>query len=482
LAAIAIRVYVYVIGPPSIISERQFRSALISRAYYFESSNTIPEWRKRIASTSKQRAGILEPPIFEFLVSSIYRIIDGEHLWIARVLSSVFWLIGGVFLFKIAERVTSADAALIAVTYYLFVPLGIITSLSFQPDPIMIMMFLISLHVILKHNDQTSLSKLFFAGCISGLTIFIRPLILFTILSAFTSLAICREKTWKIIFRLQFIIFVILSLMPAILFYGYGIIFAGFLRWKVETSFIPQLLFSSSYWKDWLQTAIGAVGFTPLITALLGVPMLRKGLNRDLMIGLGIGYVIYCIIFSYHIRFASYYHLQLVPIIALSIAPLIILIANHLRNKCNKWYLYIPVTCAVLLVILFNIHNVRNKIIYQARYENEKLAEEIGSIVNHSIRTIHLASYYGMPLEYFGELSGAYWSRSISDRDRALGINRVQSVEERLNDLDFSPEYFIITDFRQFERHHSDLEKFLTEKCSIIAKTDKYLIYGQCSK
>jgi hypothetical protein len=473
---------VYAVGPPRIISERQFRSALISRAYYFESSNTIPEWRKLVASTSKQRAGILEPPIFEFLVSSIYRIIDGEHLWIARVLSSAFWLIGGVFLFKIAKRVTSADAALVAVTYYLFVPLGIITSLSFQPDPLMIMMFLISLHVILKHNDQASLSKLLFAACISGLTIFIRPLVLFTILGAFISLAIYREKTWKLIFDSQFFIFVILSLLPTILFYGNGIIFAGFLRWKVESSFIPSLLFYPGYWKGLLQTATGALGLTPLVAALLGIPILPKGLTRALVVGLGIGYIIYCMVFTYHIRFAGYYHLQLVPIVALSFGPFIVLIANHLRSICSKWYLYLPVSCAVLLVIFANINDIRNEIISQRKFESEKLAEEIGSIVYHSIRTIYLAPYYGLPLEYFGELSGSYWFRRISDRDRALRINRVRSVEERLNHLDFSPEYFIITDFRQFERHHSDLKKFLTENCSIIAKTDNYLIYGQCSK
>ena len=66
---------------------------------------------------------------------------------------------------------------------------------------------------------------------------------------------------------------------------------------------------------------------------------------------------------------------------------------------------------------------------------------------------------------------------------------RARSVEERLRSLGsglaraeagFVPDYFVITDFDEFERHHSDLREYLTSNCQTVAEADRYLIYGSC--
>jgi hypothetical protein len=131
-----------------------------------------------------------------------------------------------------------------------------------------------------------------------------------------------------------------------------------------------------------------------------------------------------------------------------------------------------------VLVMLFNFREVRSQLGTHRVLDSKELAQAVGEMVGHSRNTVYLAHHYGTPLEYYGELSGSYWPRSVSDRDRALGINRAQSVEERLNALGFAPEYFIVTNFNEFNKHHGDLKEYLESNFQLIAESKEYIIYG----
>jgi hypothetical protein len=301
--------------------------------------------------------------------------------------------------------------------------------------------------------------------------------VLFPLIGAYSALAIIRKRRLKRAVNAQYLVYIVVVLLPLALFYGYGIFITGDIKREVGLKILPQLLLTPGYWKQWLLTAAGAVGYPALIAGLVGLPMLRKGMPRALLIGLWAGYAVFCLVFSNHIRFASYYHLQLVIIVALSFAPIITLVANHLRQVSKPWYWWLPVIGAVLLVILFNVRDIRRSLATPRKLESEEIAQEIGQIVDHSSRVVYVAPGYGTPLEYYAELSGEYWPRRISDTDGALGIARERTIEERLGALDFAPEYFVITDLEEFKKHHTDLKEFLVENYPLLAKSDNYLIY-----
>ena len=145
---------------------------------------------------------------------------------------------------------------------------------------------------------------------------------------------------------------------------------------QAEASFLPQLLFSKDYWKDWLQAAVNAVGLTPLLAAVIGIPMARKGANRALLIGLWGGYFLFCLVFTYHIRFATYYHAQLIPIVALSFAPIVPVIARHIRHVNNRWYWSLFFIAALFLLVYLNIREIRGFISSSANIESQEVAEE----------------------------------------------------------------------------------------------------------
>jgi 4-amino-4-deoxy-L-arabinose transferase-like glycosyltransferase len=481
LFVIALAIRIHYLDASRHVAEVQFRAALIARAYFFNMEDSIPDWRREANINSLQGLRHKEPSIMEFAVALIYRFVGREDLRIPRALASVLWLVGGIFLYKIAKGITSRNTAVISTAYYLFVPVGVIVSTSFQPDPLMIMVFIISIYTILRHDEQPSPLRLAIAATVSALAILVKPLVLFAISGAFVALAIHREGSFKRAVDRYFVIYSILSLLPTGLYYGHGILAGGSLATQAEVSFLPQLWLSGDYWREWMLTATSAVGLTPFLAALIGVPMSRSGAVRALLTGLWGGYVVFCLVFSYHIRFAGYYHLQLIPIIALSFAPLGDLFLHHVKRLFVQWYWFLPVFGALLLLALFTFREIRGTLSSCAAIESEEVSREIGDIVNHSNKTVYIASYYGRPLEYYGEMSGSYWPRSVSDTDRALGRGHERSIEERLDALGFTPEYFVIADFQEFDNHHGDLKEYLADNCALIAENAQYFIYGACS-
>jgi hypothetical protein len=502
-AAIAVRLIF--LQQSYMVSERQFRSAIISRAFTLKTSDAVPEWRKNVAATSQENMGVLEPPILELLTSLTHRIIGRDHLTIARLFSTLFWMVGGFFLYRLVKKIASTDAAVYALAYYLFAPLGIRVSITFLPDPLMIMMFIISLFAMVWYFEQPSKSRLIVAAVIAGLAILAKPFVLFAVVSGFVALAIYEHTNSKRIKISEYFIFLAICLAVSALFYIYGIVFSGNLSSNFQAGFFPYLFFEPSYWRNWLQTAIAAVGFAPLVIGLAGIAILPSAMSRALIIGLWIGYILFGLAYTFPIGFAGYYHLQLLVILAITIGPVVALFAEHLRRQSYRWYWWIPVAGAVLLIAFFNFRDLRRDLNSAKRPESESIAQEIGELVEHGSKNVYVATFYGRPLEYYGQLSGTYWQNRIADIDwvqdgldgriELSGANWVEravswifrrvenqeiSIEERLAALDFVPEYFIVSDLQVFERRHSDLKEHLGNHCSLISDSDEYLVYGDC--
>lgn len=106
------------------------------------------------------------------------------------------------------------------------------------------------------------------------------------------------------------------------------------------------------------------------------------------------------------------------------------------------------------------------------------MAQEIGESVGHSTKTVLLTSASGRALKYHGELAGQQWPTTFRLYGYRLAGLPQLTAEERFNEhyLEYSPEYFIVTAFRDFEEQ-ADLKSFLTSKFPIAAQSDDYLIF-----
>ena len=97
--------------PLDYFPQRQLRAAIIARGIYYRllpsADPTLRDQAVYLENTMDPR----EPSVFEGMVALTYLVSGGEYLWIARVYAILFWLLGGVALYLLAKRITSAMAA-----------------------------------------------------------------------------------------------------------------------------------------------------------------------------------------------------------------------------------------------------------------------------------------------------------------------------------------------------------------------------------
>jgi hypothetical protein len=466
------------IKAPGHLLDREYTSAIFARAFYFMSNAQVEDWRRDIAITTMNQQPVLEPPLVEYLVSLIYRVMGREEIYFARYLTSAFWLVGGIFMYLITKKLLSTEAALFATLYYLFVPMGVIISRSFQPDSLMMMLFLASLYLLVNYFENGAKKYLLQASVVTAITLLLRPLVLFAIFFAFLALSLQNKRSWRKIIDWSLIIFSGVSLLPATLYYGYGMVIAGFMRWKVSTSFMPHLLTKRDFWLGWFQLGTNVAGAALLIAAIIGFFLLSNQMARSLMVGLAIGYLIFGVAFTYHIHTHPYYHIQLFPVIAICAAACFASIVRILRSSSEKvWPL--PVILSLSMCLYFAYRTERESL-YQVHMEDPRAAWRIGEIIGHNPHTVFVSRHYGIPLEYYGEFGGAPWPVRVEDPFYQQPGAPERSVQERIDQLGFKPDYFVITYFDLYERKHQDLETYLEGACSARLETTDYLIYSHC--
>jgi hypothetical protein len=421
----------------------------------------------------------------ELAASFGYRIIGEEHLVIPRLQSVVFWLIGGFFLYLIAKKLASVEAAVVSTAFYLLLPYGVAASRSFQPDPLMVMMLLISILAILRLHERPSGIRLGVAASISSLAVLVKPVCFFLVVGAYFSMAIYRQGVRKTITSTHSVLFVVASLALAGVFYGYGIFVAGFLRSQAEESVLPQLLSQPIFWAGWLVQIREVIGITYFVGGLFGVLMVREGLLRALLIGLWCSYFVFGLVFTYHVHTHDYYHLQLIPLVALSLGPVGVQIAKNVSQVALELHtreavLGILLLAAVvsLLTIPLGVHQAEERTL-TGLGGSVGTYEEIGEVVDHSPSTLYWASDYGKPLKYHGWLSGTEWPRRGDiELEDLMGAGQI-SVEERFDALhaEVSPEYFIVVPDAEWLEEQKDLRDFLAETFPVTGEGDNYIVF-----
>ena len=475
--ALGIRLYHIDEPPLGFHATRQYRSLIIARGYYFASSTSVPEWKRQVALYSQQKQGILEPPIMEVLVAIGYRLLGGEHFWLPRLLSSLFWLTGGVFLYLIGKRIADADAALFGVAFYLFLPFAVVASRSFQPDPLMVMLLLASVVAILWYDDAPSNARLMVAAIVSSLAFLAKPHSVFAILGAFTAIAIYRQGIRRAIISQSLLMFLIIILLPTGMIYIYDVVTGRFFPHEARKTLLPQLWMSSFFWRSWVNNIGLTVGFIPFLGALLGMLFFREGLPRALMIGLWTGYFFFGLTLNYNFATHDYYQLQLIPIVGLSLGPIMSLMLSYLEKIRPQLHWRLAAWSALLLGLVLSIAVASSRLIHPQIERKVEAQQQIGELVNHSTRTIFLSGDYGVPLEYHGLLSGSSWPLQWDlEWERLAGL-KSQGGEERFTTrfAQDSPEYFIVEDLREFEMQ-PDLKRFLS-KFPIVSQSNDYLIF-----
>ena len=169
-----------------------------------------------------------------------------------------------------------------------------------------------------------------------------------------------------------------------------------FSSWTLALS---HLLLEPGTYVRWLRLVESLMGLAVLLVALLGV-LIARPRSRSLLIGLWIGYFVYGLFLPYQMYTHNYYHLELLPIIALSMVSIVEIVVSKLAHQPKVWrVLAVVISITVMLYTAwFSTFSL-----YIEDHRNERAYwEEIGALLPSDGKIIGLTQDYGYRLMYYG--------------------------------------------------------------------------------
>ena len=468
---IGIRLYDLTDLPLDFHSTRQLLSALKARGMYYATRMDVSTEYKSFAVQQWQFRASVEPEFFERVVAFTYQF-TGEQVWIARIYSSAFLMIGAIFLFLLARKLTNIDGAIASTAIYVFLPYSIIASRSFQPDPLMTMLIIIFLWAVVEWSEKQTYKFAIIAGLFGGFAIFIKFVAAFFVISGGLGTVTTHRSIKEAMKNPQIYVMTILGIIPGAAYLIYGIFFTDYLSEQFGGRFIPTLFLSPSYYVGWLNMLNLLTGGILLMLALLGL-FFFDDKKRRFILALWLGYLTFGIYFNFHISTHDYYSLPLIPIVALSIAPLVSFLFTKLNEITNTNLLRASAFCLLLFGLTASLWNTRNQMNAIDYRPEAAMWREIAQITD-GYNLAGLTQDYGARMAYFG------W-RNITPMpsygDLLYSTERGSNAdfEERFNEIISKKDLFIVTDFNDL-----NLQPLLKEKLTqypIFAEGDGYVIY-----
>lgn len=453
---------------------RQLFSAIKARGIYYQTSPEldIPEWKKDVALRAYRTDATLEPPIMDSLVAATYRVY-GEHLWIARIYSSMFWMIGGIFLFLLARQMLALDEALLALTVYLLLPYGVFASRSFQPDPLMIMFMLIGWWAAMRWAHQPAWKWAVLAGLAGGLAIFVKLTAVFFIAGGFIGAVLGRYSLKESLHLPQVWGMALLTILPGAAYVTYGVFIAGYLGSEFGGRFFPELLVDPFFYLRWEGKAALILGHLGLALALLGLFFLRTRGNRIFIIALWAGYAVFGVVSNYHIASHDYYSLPLIPIATLSLGALGGAMLQALEEQAGGSVLKrVFIRMVLLFIVVMTFWQTRLESVSVDYRPQAAFWETVGDALGHQPSVIAVTQDYGYRLVYWGWQRVSLWPEA---RSAVFGEEEV-SLPSRFERLTANRAYFLVTDFEELGRH-AGLEELLRENYPIHAQGDGFIVF-----
>jgi hypothetical protein len=482
-AALAIRLYDLTDLPLDFHPTRQLLSAIKARGLYYETEpDGVSTWKLETAIRQAKLKSDVEPVVFERLVAFTYRF-TGEQLWIARIYSSIFWLIGGIFLFMLVRELISFEGAILSTAYFLLFPYAVIASRSFQPDPLMVMLILAFWWVFSHWIALTSASPnrrrtwgwALLAGLIGGLAIFIKLSAVFFVIGGALGFALARFSFRDLLRNAQVWVMALLGMLPASAYLVYGIFVAGFFGQQFSGRFVPALLLSPLNYLMWETKASMAAGGIFIMLGLLGFFLVRDRRARIFLYGLWGAYLVYGLFFDYHVATHDYYHLPFIPIVAVSLAPLgDWFLARLTEVTAQRWMRSAAYLILVygLLSIVWDVRNDMKDIDYRP---DAVTWTEIGNRFHEDARIIALTQDYGSRLQYWGWRTAAVWPYA-GDLDHVDVRGGGFSFENVFKRYSSQRDFFLVTDMNELERQPK-LKERLFMFYPIYAQGNNYLIF-----
>ncbi len=319
-----VRIYDLTDPPLDFHATRQLRSAIIARSFFYElEASKIPESETVENAVKLASLEVYEPPIMERIMSWMDVILGQEYFWVGRIFSAFFWTLGGFFIYRMGRKFASRFAVICSLLVYFFLPFSVTASRSIQPDPWMCSWIVITAFTLYRWMEKPIPIRFFFAILAGGFTILIKVFAAFFVGFMLLGCLIAsfqRKNGLRII--MQGISMGALMLFPSLLYYL--VLYPSrsgdfFSFWVISLS---GLILTSKFYASWIALIKGLTGLILPLLAVWGVFLAEKK-TLGLLLGWWTGYLMYGLVVPYQIITHEYYSLILVPLITISLIPLL---------------------------------------------------------------------------------------------------------------------------------------------------------------
>lgn len=472
LAGLGIRLFDLTDPPMDFHPTRQLRGAIIARSIYLNILPNVDPQERELAASYAGLTGQFEPPILETLVAYTYRILGNESFWIARIYNALFWLVGGVFLFLLGKRMTNIGGGFIALGYYLFLPFAAQASRSFQPDPGMVMWLVIFTYTLYRWGETHSWKWAIVSGVAGGMAILTKPVAVYIVSAAAVAVVVFSLGFLQSLRRLQVWAMAFMMAAPS---FGYYLLLgrgnaAGYIaNWTVALS---HLIIEPAFYVRWLSFVQNWMGFSVILLALAGV-IIASPRNKALLCGLWIGYIIYGLTLPYQMYTHNYYHLQLVPILALSLTCVGQVLIERLSNQSQPWKILLA--GVALVSVIFPCWVAISTLKAEDFRKEPVYWQEIGALLPADGKIIALTQDYGYRLMYYGWRKVTLWQTS-SEQNLAELRNREKEFSSIFSNHIEEKDFFLVTAMGQW-KNQPTLQNTLYDNYPLIAEGDGYLLF-----
>jgi hypothetical protein len=265
----------------------------------------------------------------------------------------------------------------------------------------------------------------------------------------------------------------VLGILPAAAYLIYGVFISGFLGQQFSGRFISSLIFNPLTYLDWETKASLAAGGLFITLGLLGFFLAQERRVRALLYGLWGAYLLFGLYFDYHIATHDYYHLPLIPVVAVSLSPLGSWFFARLAESTSiRW-----ARSVVYVILIYGISStawaVRDQMKSVDYRPQAAMWNEIGDLIRDD-NTIALTQDYGSRLQYWGWMTASIWPGS-GDLYYFDVRGSPRSFDGMFDEKTAKKDFFLVTDFDELK-----LQPQLKESLSsypIFAQGEGYIIY-----
>jgi 4-amino-4-deoxy-L-arabinose transferase-like glycosyltransferase len=458
--------------PPLDAGYRQLQAAIIARGMYYQMLPNADPILQQTAISLWHHEDIFELPIFERIVALTYLVSGGEQLWIARVYTILFWMIGGLALFLIARKLSSPNGALVATAFYLVLPFGVIISRRFQPDAFMVMWILLSAVSLYHWEEKRDTKSAILVGLTCGVAVVVKAFAVFFIAPMAVAMVLISGNIKQSLRKPQIWLMAgIMIIIPAVVYFVLRSGAQNYLAfWSLS---FTGLLVQPSFYVRWYELLNSLFGGIIIIISLAGVVIARPK-YRAILIALWVGYILFGLFEPWQIHTHDYYSLVLVPIVALSLAPIASIFFNHLANQSRLWkFLFIGL--AVLALAIPSWYARLELVTHDSRI-NWAAWTRLGKLIPKQGNIIALTDDYGTYVEYFGWRTVNLWPNS-QDYSLMATIGTTPEVDftDYFTQQTKGMDYFLIIAFNELENQPL-LKTYLYDHYTF-TKGDGYVLF-----